>query len=87
MAGAVSVLQDWGGAAAAFDDQLLADARKEFAPWVMTGYGLDDATRMQADYEAVHGQYSDNSFVLTVQEHKRRNAGRADCWLQEMQSK
>lgn len=87
MAGAVSVLQDWGGAAAAFDDQLLADARKEFAPWVMTGYGLDDATRMQADYEAVHGQYSDNSFVLTVQEHKRRNAGRADSWLREMQSK
>lgn len=63
----------WHQAAAAFDDNLLKDASKEFSATSMLSYGVDDVHAVANDYEQVHGTYEDCSFFKMVQTHQKRN--------------
>lgn len=73
------LLHDWLQASLDFDDLLLADCRKEYAPWTMTGYGVDgDADDVEKDFFAVHEKMEDNPFVQTVKAHQEKNKKMAD---------
>ncbi len=49
--------------------RVLADAEKEFGAAAAIGYGVDGgADEVEADFRAVRGEYSENSFVRDMQE-------------------
>ena len=53
--------------------RVLADAEKEFGAAAAIGYGADGgADEVAADFRAVRGEYSENSFVRQMQERGSR---------------
>lgn len=53
--------------------RVLADAEKEFGAAAAIGYGADgDVEEVAADFRAVRGEYSENSFVRQMQERCSR---------------
>lgn len=63
----MEVLNDWHEACARLIAAALDDAKKEFDPAVMLGYGLDptDNTKVE-DFKALRGEYDENSFVQSL---------------------
>lgn len=59
---------------ATFTRKILADAEKEFDPVARYGYGIDgDEDTRDADFVAVRGSYTDNSFVRQMQARLDQN--------------
>ncbi len=56
-----------------FNRQLLEDARKEFAPEIRTGYGIDgDQEIIDADFEAVRGDFEQHPVIVTLRDHSEK---------------
>ncbi len=69
------VLDNWQEAARLRAEILQRDARKEFAPEMMTGYGL--LGEREADFLAVRGEFSQCEFSETVQARAQEIAASA----------
>ncbi len=55
--------------------RVLADAEKEFGAAAAIGYGVDGgADEVEADFRAVRGEYSENSFVREMRERGSKEA-------------
>ena len=74
----IELVRTWQESVIALDELLYADAKKEFSLAFMTGFGVDgsDAEKL-GDFEGVRGDFENNPFVSTVQEHivKKRALG------------
>lgn len=63
----MAVLNDWHEACTRLIAAALDDAKKEFAPAVMLGYGLDPTGNTKVeDFKALRGEYDENSFVQSL---------------------
>ena len=63
----MAVLGDWHEACVRLINSALDDAKKEFAPAAMLGYGLDPVGDYKdADFKALRGEYDENSFVKSL---------------------
>ncbi|MBN2279214.1 MAG: DUF4954 family protein [Candidatus Marinimicrobia bacterium] len=68
----VRFLHQWQEAVVNLDNQYLEDCEKEFSLEIMTGYGIDgNETVAKQDFAAVRGLFDTNSFVTTIQQHKK----------------
>ncbi|MBR6042188.1 MAG: DUF4954 family protein [Paludibacteraceae bacterium] len=64
----MAVLDDWHEACVCLIDSALCDAKKEFAPAAMLGYGLDPVGDCKdEDFKALRGEYGENNFVKSLQ--------------------
>ena len=60
----------WKEAVVELDNQLYADAKKEFAATAQTGFGLDgDRETKRLDFAAVRGPFEKDSFVSEIERH------------------
>ncbi|MGL5682373.1 MAG: DUF4954 family protein [Marinifilaceae bacterium] len=66
----VHIISDWKDAVITLDNMLYEDARKEFSLAVKVGFGMDGKSgRKEKDFEYVRGDFDNNPFVKSVQEH------------------
>lgn len=66
----VQVVSRWKEAVVELDNMLYSDAKKEFAPTVQIGYGIDgDSETASEDFSHVRGSLTDNSFVAEIMKH------------------
>ena len=67
----VKFIQKWQETVTGLDNQYLNDCKKEFSPEIMVGYGIDGNSEVIArDFKAVRGDFNDNKFVKTIENHK-----------------
>jgi len=67
----IELVNDWKKAVLELDDELYADAGKEFAPMAQTGFGIDgDGETRHKDFQQVRGSFEENSFAAEIQKHK-----------------
>jgi Domain of unknown function (DUF4954)/Domain of unknown function (DUF6819) len=60
----------WKEAVLELDNQLYADAKKEYAATAQIGFGLDgDEETKQHDFEAVRGSFEADDFVAEIEKH------------------
>jgi len=60
----------WKEAVLELDNQLYADAKKEYAATAQIGFGLDgDKETKQHDFEAVRGSFEADDFVAEIEKH------------------
>lgn len=65
----MAVLGDWHEACVRLINSALCDAKKEFAPAAMLGYGLDPVDDCKdEDFKALRGEYDENSFVRSLKQ-------------------
>ncbi len=66
----VEMTHRWRAAVVDLDNQLHADAKKEFGPTVQTGFGVDgDDEAKRRDFAAVRGTFEADGFVGEIQKH------------------
>jgi len=82
----VEMTNRWRTAVVDLDNQLYADAKKEFGPTVQTGFGLDgdDATQ-QSDFAAVRGTFEADGFVAEIRKHIQAKTALADDLLSRIE--
>ena len=74
----IALVRRWQDSVISLDEQLYADARKEFSLAMMTGFGVDGSRKEQLeDFEGVRGDFENNPFVSAVRDHivKKRALG------------
>ncbi|MCI7783736.1 MAG: DUF4954 family protein [Parabacteroides sp.] len=74
----IALVRRWQESVIHLDEQLYADARKEFSLAMMTGFGVDGSRKEQLeDFEGVRGDFENNPFVSAVRDHivKKRALG------------
>ena len=75
----IKFIKQWKQAVTKLDRMVLANAAKEFADTVKIGYGPDgDEKTKQADFNAVRGEFEQNSFVADVEKHTAEKTSLAD---------
>lgn len=66
----IEMTNRWRNAVVDLDNQLSADAKKEFGATVQTGFGVDgDDDSKQRDFAAVRGTFEADGFVAEIQKH------------------
>ncbi len=66
----IELATKWKEAVVELDHRLYADAKKEFADIVQTGYGIDgDEQTKHSDFAQVCGVFERDSFVLEIEKH------------------
>jgi hypothetical protein len=66
----VDLTTKWKEAVIELDHQLYADAQKEFAATVQTGFGIDgDEETKHLDFAAVRGTFAEDGFVREIEKH------------------
>jgi hypothetical protein len=69
----IGIVEKWKKSVTELDNLLYEDARKEFAPSSMTGFGIDGGEEeRQLDFEQVRGTFESNSIVLSINDHLER---------------
>jgi hypothetical protein len=64
------LLKSWHSSTKELDKKFLEDAKKEFAPKVQIGFGIDGgADTRKADFNAVRGEFNDNDFIKKINGH------------------
>lgn len=82
----VAMTHRWRNAVVDLDNQLHADAKKEFGPTVQTGFGLDgDDDSKQRDFAAVRGTFEADGFVAEIQKHITAKTALADELLSRIE--
>ena len=75
----VAYIEQWKDSVVKIDGMLLDDAKKEFADFAQTGFGIDGTEQTKhADFQAVRGKFEENSFVLEIKEHSAAKIDLAD---------
>jgi hypothetical protein len=81
----ISLTTRWKDAVVDLDQQLYADAKKEFASTARTGFGLDgDQQIKRGDFEAVRGSFETNSFVGEIEKHIAAKTALAEELIRRM---
>lgn len=76
----IYLIEDFIDAIVCFDQQLLNDAHKEFAPEIKTGFGIDgDNAVKEIDFEAVRGSFDQHSVVISIRNHVSRKKQMAEA--------
>ncbi|MCY1720743.1 DUF4954 family protein [Prolixibacteraceae bacterium Z1-6] len=62
----ITIVSDWKTNSIKFKNMILKDAEKEFDQLSRIGFGIDgdDDTENTADFEAIRGTYTNNSFII-----------------------
>lgn len=83
----VAYIEQWKDSVIKIDRMLLDDAKKEFADFARTGFGVDgtDQTR-EADFDAVRGKFEDNSFVLEIKNHTAAKTNLAEKLIRRIKN-
>jgi len=80
------IVADWRDAALRLNKLILLDARKEFDPTSMIGFGHDgdDAEVVERDFLAVRGTFENNAFTKGLRAEAEDIATRAEALLQRL---
>jgi len=82
----IDMTNRWRAAVVDLDNQLSADAKKEFGPAVQTGFGVDgDNGAKQSDFAAVRGTFEADGFVAEIQKHITAKTALADELLSRIE--
>ena len=66
----IELTTSWKEAVVELDNQLYADAKKEFAATAQIGFGMDgDEQTKHGDFAAVRGTFEEDSFVSEIEKH------------------
>ncbi len=66
------IIEEWEKNAVRLNNMILSDAKKEFDPGSRIGYGHGGGEEaIEVDFEAVRGNYEDNSFVISLIEENQ----------------
>jgi len=75
----IGLTNRWKEAVLDLDQQLYADAKKEFAPTAQIGFGLDGNSQAKIkDFEAVRGSFEADDFVGEIEKHIAAKTALAD---------
>ena len=68
------------------DQEVYADAKKEFSLSMMTGFGADGDERQQAmDFEQVRGSFDSNPYVSSILQHIQEKSALGQELLDRLQ--
>ena len=82
----IDMTHRWRTAVVDLDNQLNADAKKEFGPTVQTGFGVDgDDDVKQSDFAAVRGTFEADGFVAEIQKHIQAKTALANDLLSRVE--
>ncbi len=83
----VHVVRKWKESVLEIDNNLYADAMKEFSDSKMTGFGIDGIEADKVlDFEVVRGDFSNNDIVAAIKEHMRVKTALGDGIIEKLEA-
>ena len=80
------LVEQWRRAVVELDQEVYADAKKEFSLSMMTGFGADGDERQQAmDFEQVRGSFDSNPYVSSILQHIQEKSALGQELLDRLQ--
>jgi len=80
------LVERWRRAVVELDQEVYADAKKEFSLSMMTGFGADGDERQQAmDFEQVRGSFDSNPYVSSILQHIQEKSALGQELLDRLQ--
>jgi hypothetical protein len=81
----IRIVERWKKSVIDLDNLLYEDARKEFNPTSMTGFGIDgDDDEKQLDFEQVRGVFESDSVVNNIREHIKNKSAVGDELIERL---
>jgi hypothetical protein len=81
----IRIIERWKKSVIDLDNLLFEDARKEFNPSSMTGFGIDgDDEEKQLDFEQVRGVFESDSLVSNIRDHIKNKSALADELIERL---
>jgi Domain of unknown function (DUF4954) len=82
----IRIVERWKKSVIELDNLLYEDARKEFNPSSMTGFGIDGTDlEKQLDFEQVRGVFESNSVVTSIRDHIKIKSALGDELIKRME--
>lgn len=81
----ITIVERWKKAVVTLDQMLYEDARKEFSLTTKVSFGMDGhGERREKDFESVRGDFENNPFVKSVEEHIREKTELGNALITEL---
>lgn len=82
----ILIIERWKKAVITLDQMLYEDARKEFSLATKVSFGMDGkGDRREKDFESVRGDFENNPFVKSVEEHIREKSQLGSTLIAELE--
>ncbi len=83
---AITIVKRWKESVLGIDNLLYEDAKKEFSPDVMTGFGVDGDEEVRInDFKSVRGEIEENEMVQEIEAHMEKKTKLCDRVIKQME--